>query len=108
MPETSKSCEKMRDFTKKYFHLKSSAVYNSSAKNYFSIVLMAVVNAGYRFIMVDVGNYGSNSDTGIWKNSVIGRRHINDDLGLPPRKLLPRYPKAGLIPHCFVGDMHLV
>ena len=33
MPETSKSCEKMRDFTKKYFHLNSSAVYNSSAKN---------------------------------------------------------------------------
>ena len=33
MPETSKSCEKMRDFTQKYFHLNSSAVYNSSAKN---------------------------------------------------------------------------
>ena len=32
MPETSKSCEKMRDFTKKYFHLYSSAVYNSFAK----------------------------------------------------------------------------
>ena len=73
-------------------------------KNYFSIVLMAVVDAGYRFIMVDVGNYGSNSDTGIWKNSVIGRWQINDDLGLPPRKLLPGYPEAGLIPHCFVGD----
>ena len=33
MPKTSKSCEKMRDFTKNYFHLNSSAVYNSSAKN---------------------------------------------------------------------------
>ena len=65
---------------------------------------MAVVDAGYRFIMVDVGNYGSNSDTSIWKNSVIGRRHINDDLGLPQRKLLPGYPEAGLIPYCIVGD----
>ena len=73
-------------------------------KNYFSIVLMAVVDAGYRFIMVDIGNYGSNSDTGIWKHSVIGQRHINDDLGLPQRKLLPGYPEAGLMPHCFVGD----
>ena len=73
-------------------------------KNYFSIVLMAVVDAGYRFIMVDVGNYGSNLDTRIWKNSIIGRRHINDDLGLPPHKILPGYPEAGLIPHCFVGD----
>ena len=32
MLKTSKSSEKMRDFTKKYFHLNSSAVYNSSAK----------------------------------------------------------------------------
>ena len=63
-------------------------------KNYFSIVLMAVVDAGYQFIMIDVGNYGSNSDTGIWKNSVIGRRHINDDLGLPPRKVITRVPQS--------------
>ena len=33
MPKTSKSCEKMRDFIKKYFHLNRPAVYNSSAKN---------------------------------------------------------------------------
>ena len=32
MPKTSKSCEKMRDFIKKYLHLNSSAVNNSSAK----------------------------------------------------------------------------
>ena len=73
-------------------------------KNYFSIVLMAVVDAGYRFVVVDVGNYGSNSDTGKWRHSIIGQRHIQDDLGLPPRKLLPGYPEAGLMPHCFVGD----
>ena len=73
-------------------------------KNYFSIVLMAVVDAGYRFVMVDIGNYGSNSDTGIWKQSIIGQRHIQDDLGLPPRKMLPGYPAAGLMPHIFVGN----
>ena len=54
--------------------------------------------------MVDVGNYGSNSDTGIWKHSIIGQCHINDDLGLPQRKMLPGCLEAGLIPHCFVGD----
>ena len=31
---TIRTCEKMRDFTKKYFHLNSSAVYNSCAKKY--------------------------------------------------------------------------
>ena len=58
-------------------------------KNYFSIVLMAVVDAGYRFIMVDVGNYGSNSDTGIWKNSVIGRRHITLICNCPQESYYP-------------------
>ena len=65
---------------------------------------MSVVDAGYRFVMVDVGNYGSNSDTGIWRHSIIEQRHIQDHLGLPPRKMLPGYPEAGLMPHCFVRD----
>ena len=33
MSQIPKSCEKTRDFFKKYFHLNSPAVYNSSAKN---------------------------------------------------------------------------
>ena len=31
MSQIPKSCEKIRDFFKKYFHLNSPAVYNSSA-----------------------------------------------------------------------------
>ena len=41
-------------------------------KNYFSVVLMALVDHQYRFIFVDVGNYGSNSDSGIFRNSSFG------------------------------------
>ena len=73
-------------------------------KNHFSIVLMAAVDAGYRFIVVDVGNYGSNSDTGIFKHSHFGQKFLLNELGLPPRKALPGFPQAGLLPHCFVGD----
>ena len=65
---------------------------------------MAVVDAGYRFVMVDIDNYGSNSGIGMWKHSIIGQCHIQDDLGLPPRKMLPGYQAAGLMPHVFVGD----
>ena len=65
---------------------------------------MAAVDAGYRFIVVDVGNYGSNSDTGIFKHSNFGQKFLLNELGLPPRKPLPGFPQAGLLPHCFVGD----
>ena len=65
---------------------------------------MAAVDAGYRFIVVDVGNYGSNSDTGIFKHSHFGQKFLLNELGLPSRKPLPGFPQAGLLPHCFVGD----
>ena len=34
-------------------------------KSYFSIVLLAVASADYRFVMVDVGAYGSSNDSGV-------------------------------------------
>lgn len=35
-------------------------------KNFYSIVMMAVVNQDYEFIQVDVGAEGRCSDGGIW------------------------------------------
>ena len=34
-------------------------------KSYFSIVLQAVTSADYRFVMVDVGAYGSSNESGV-------------------------------------------
>ena len=34
-------------------------------KSYFSIVLLAVALADYRFVMADVGVYGSSNDSGV-------------------------------------------
>ena len=47
---------------------------------------MAVVDAGYRFVIADIGNYGSNSDTGIFKHSHFGQKFLMNDLVLPPKK----------------------
>jgi len=38
-------------------------------KNFFSTVLMALVDADYCFISIDVGAYGASSDCNIFKNS---------------------------------------
>ena len=73
-------------------------------KNHFSVVLMALVDHAYKFIFVDVGNYGSNSDLGIFKHSAFGLKFMSEDLAIPGRKMLPGFPQAGLLPHCIVGD----
>lgn len=38
-----------------------------------SIILLAVVDSNYKFLMIDVGQPGSQSDGGIWESSVFGR-----------------------------------
>jgi len=41
-------------------------------KNFFSTVLMAVADANYCFISVEVGAYGSSSDSNVFKKSTFG------------------------------------
>ena len=73
-------------------------------KGFFSIVLMALVDADYHFIYIDVGNYGSNGDSGIFKNSSLGEAFTGQLLDIPGPKRLPGYPKGGALPHCIVAD----
>lgn len=77
----------------------SSLFYNY--KGFFSVVLLAVVDANYKFIYIDVGSYGKEGDAGIFERSTLGRMFYNGELLPPPSKL----PNSDLVlPHVFVGD----
>ena len=63
---------------------------------------MAMVDANYNFIMVDIGSYGKNSDGGILSHSNFGRALANGRFELPPDQLLP--DSTQLAPCVIVGD----
>ncbi|KAK8770697.1 hypothetical protein V5799_012837 [Amblyomma americanum] len=71
-------------------------------KGTFSIVLMAVVDSGYLFRLVDVGAPGRISDGGVFKRSPIGRKLHAGLLQLPSHSQLPGSNKT--LPFAFIGD----
>ncbi|XP_060804940.1 uncharacterized protein LOC132902739 [Amyelois transitella] len=71
-------------------------------KKTFSIVLLAIVDPEYRFIAVDVGAYGKNSDGGIYSSSTFGKALERNTFNIPCDKPLPGTNHA--MPHVFVGD----
>ncbi|XP_048020927.1 protein ANTAGONIST OF LIKE HETEROCHROMATIN PROTEIN 1-like [Megalobrama amblycephala] len=73
-------------------------------KGTFSIVLLAVVDAKYRFRVIDVGGYGRTSDGGILANSAFGQALRAGTLHLPPDQPLPGAEERGPQPHVFVAD----
>lgn len=53
-------------------------------KGTFSVVLQALVHVYFKFLAVEVGIFGSNSDGGIFANSHLGKLLQSDDLHVPP------------------------
>ncbi|KAM4033511.1 uncharacterized protein ACNLHF_020418 [Anomaloglossus baeobatrachus] len=47
-------------------------------KKYFSVVLMAVADAHYKFVAIDVGAYGSTGDSWVLQSSQIGLKILQD------------------------------
>ncbi|XP_053964136.1 uncharacterized protein LOC128867068 [Anastrepha ludens] len=72
-------------------------------KKFFSIVLMAVVDANLRFIAIDVGAYGSEGDSTVFRGSPLGRKLYSGPLNLPPPQLLPNTDENPQ-PFVMVGD----
>ena len=73
-------------------------------KHTFSINLMALVDAQYRFIFVDIGQYGSNADGPVFQKSKFGSMFMRDELNVPGPKPLPRARFLGNMLHVIVAD----
>ena len=82
----------------------TGSLYYSKYKGCFSIVLMACVDAKSRFIYIDVGNYGSNNDSGIFAHSKFGSAIKEGTVGLPKDELIHNLETYGEMPYTFVGD----
>lgn len=52
-------------------------------KEYYSIVLLAVVDADCKFTAVDIGSYGRLGDAGIYLKSQIGKMIKNNAFNIP-------------------------
>jgi len=58
-------------------------------KHYYSIVLQVLVDARYRFIAIDGGAYGKQSDVGIFRPSSLYQLLSNNNFNMPHAKELP-------------------
>lgn len=63
---------------------------------------MAIVDANYKFLMVDVGANGRVSDGGVMKNTLFWRKLSENKLHVPDPRQLPGTTKK--CPYVFVGD----
>ncbi|XP_070402872.1 uncharacterized protein [Nothobranchius furzeri] len=73
-------------------------------KKTFSIVLLALVDAHYRFIYVQVGDYGRASDGGVYSGSQLGIGMENKTLHVPADCPLPGAEQQLPLPYTMVGD----
>lgn len=53
-------------------------------KRCFSLILMAAVDADYRFVYVDIGMQGRISDAGVWQHCSLRQALESQQLGIPP------------------------
>ena len=71
-------------------------------KEFYSIVLLAIVDAEYTFVAVDTSSYGREGDAGIYLKITFGQNIQNNKFPLPPSTA----PLAtnDKVSHVIVGD----
>ncbi|KAJ8973517.1 hypothetical protein NQ317_000445 [Molorchus minor] len=86
----------------KNFHSKTNFLNCLGAVDGKHVLLLAVVDADYRFIAIDVGAYGRESDSNIFNDWTFGKNLARNELNLPSPKALPNTDNPSL-PYVFLG-----
>ena len=68
-----------------------------------NVVLLAVCNARYEFIMVDIGDSGRQSDGSVYHSSHLGCAIENNALSIPNHAVVVRDPRS-ILTYVFVAD----
>ncbi|XP_071177272.1 putative nuclease HARBI1 [Mytilus edulis] len=80
---------------------KTGSLYHNY-KGFFSLVLLALVDADYKFLWIDVGGYGSNSDAQIYNASELKECLEDGTIGFPEPDPLPNDDQN--MPYFLLGD----
>ena len=72
-------------------------------KGFFSKVLLGISDARYCFSYADVGKYGTNSNSGVLKNSRMGRKFGANKMNIPSPAEIPKSDDLEL-PYFLPGD----
>ena len=89
----------------KHIHMVAPDNTGSAYFNYkrtFSLNLMAIADADYRFLMVDVGQMGSISDGGVWDHCTFGHAWNRAQVPVPAPMPLPH--SETVLPYYIIGD----
>ena len=90
-------------------HVRVKAPINSGSlcynyKGFFRIVSMAICDARYIFSFVDIGDYGSNNDSGVFRKSAIGKSFFNKKTNLLNPEHIKNSHAFGQIHYLVGGD----
>lgn len=71
-------------------------------KSFFSIGCLAVTNANYKFVMINVGSYGKDNDAGVFDECPFRNAIEEGRLTIPKEQVLPG--SNIIAPYVLLGD----
>lgn len=72
-------------------------------KKFYSVILIAIADSNLQFVAIDVGAYGKEGDSTVFRDSPIGKKLYSGGLNLPPPRCLPN-TRDNPQPFVMVGD----